>query len=82
MNVNTVNSNAHPPCEICGSVEHVTLNCQVWSSFFQDSSEVNYVQNYNPRLTNDHYSSTYNLGYRNHPNFLYRSNPNPSNMPQ
>jgi len=70
MNVNVVNSSAPPPCEICYSIEHVTLNCQVGSPFFQDSSEVNYVQNLNPRLTYDLYSNTYNLGWRNHPNFL------------
>jgi len=62
MNVNVVNSSALPPCEICGSIEHITLNFQVGTPFFQDSREVNYVQNFNPRLTNDHYSSTYNPG--------------------
>jgi len=29
MNVSVVNSSAPSPCEIRGSVEHVTLNCQV-----------------------------------------------------
>jgi len=29
----------------------------------------------------DPYSSTYNSGWRNHPNFSYRLNPNPLNMP-
>ena len=33
MNVNTVNSSVSFPCEICGSIEHVTLNCQVGSPF-------------------------------------------------
>jgi len=32
------------------------------------------VNSYNPRLTNDPFSSTYNLGWKNHPNFSYRSN--------
>jgi len=27
MNVNDLNSSAPFPCEICDSVEHVTLNC-------------------------------------------------------
>jgi len=44
MNVNTVNSSAPCPCEICSFIEHVTLKCQVGSPFSQDSSEVNYVQ--------------------------------------
>jgi len=34
MNVNAVNSSAPSPYEIYGSIEHVTLNCQVGSPFF------------------------------------------------
>ena len=82
MNVNAVNSSAPPPCEICGFIEHLTLNCQVGSSFAQDTSEINYVNNFNPRLTNDPYFNTCNPGWRNHPNLSYKSNPNPSNLPQ
>ena len=33
MNVNAVNSSAPSPCEICGSIEHISLNCQVGSPF-------------------------------------------------
>jgi len=80
MNVNVVNSSAPPPCEICGSVDHLTLNCQVGSPFAQDANEVNYINNFNPRPTNDPYSNTYNPGWRNHPNFSYK--PNPPNVPQ
>jgi len=43
MNVNAVNSSAPSPCEVCGSIEHITLNCQFGSPFFQDPSKVNYV---------------------------------------
>jgi len=81
INVSAVNSSAPPLCEICGSIKHVTLNCQVGSSFSQVSSEVNYVQYFNSRPANDPYSSTYNPGWRNHPNFSYRCNLNPPNMP-
>jgi len=81
MNVNAVNSNAPSLCEICGSIEHVPLNCQVESPFSQDPSEVNYIQNFNPRPANDPYSSIYNPGWKNHLNFSYRSSPNPSNVP-
>jgi len=70
MNVDAVNSSAPSPCEICGSVEHVTLNYQVGSRFSQDPNKVNYVQNFNPRPTDDLYSNTYNLGWKNHPNFF------------
>jgi len=82
MNVNAVNSSAPPSCEICGSIDHLTLNCQVGSPFAQDINEVNYVNNFNPRPTSDLYSNTYNPGWRNHPNFSYRPNPNSPNMPQ
>ena len=58
MNVNAVNFSAPPPCEICGSVDHLTLSCQVRSPFAQDANEVNYVNNFNPRLTSDPYSIT------------------------
>ena len=56
MNVNAVNSSVPSPCEICGSIKHVTLNYQVGCPISQDPSEVNYVQNFNPRLTDDPYS--------------------------
>jgi len=47
----------------------------VGSLFTQDvRDQVNYVNNYNPRPTNDPFFSTYNLSWRNQPNFSYRSN--------
>ena len=61
MNMNAMNSNAPPPCEIYGSIEYLTLNCPVGSPFFQNSSEVNYVQNFNTRPANNPYSNTYKL---------------------
>ena len=78
MDVNAVNSSAPSPCKICD----VTLNYQVGSPFSQDPSEVNYVQNFNPRPANDPYYSIYNSNWKNHLNFSYRFNPNPLNMPQ
>ena len=81
MNINAVNSSAPSPCEIYGSIMHITLNCQVGSPFSQDPNEVHYVQNFNPRLTNDPYSNTDNPGWKNHLNFSYRFNPSSSNMP-
>jgi len=62
MNVSTVNSSAPSPCEIYDSIEHVTLNCQVESPFSQDTSEINYVHNFNLRAAIDPYSSIYNSG--------------------
>jgi len=81
MNINAVNSSAPSLCEICGSIEHISLNCQVRSPFSQDPNEVNYIQNFNPRSTNDPYSNTYNPGWKNHPNLSYKSNPNTMNIP-
>jgi len=62
LNVNAINSSAPLPCEICGSIDHISLHCPVGSPFLQDPDEVNYVQNFNPRSTNDPYSNAYNPG--------------------
>ena len=82
MNVNAINSSAPTLCEICGSVDHLTLNCQVGSPFAQDTSEVNNVNNFNLSSTNNPYSNTYNPDWRNLPKFSYRLNPNPRSIPQ
>jgi len=81
LNVNAVSSSTPcPSCEICGSIDHLTENCQDGSPFAQNSSDqVNHVNNFNRRLKNDHYSNTYSTSYINHPNFSYR--PNPSLIP-
>ena len=81
LNVNAVNSSApSPSCEICGSIDYLAENCQVRSPFAQNTSDqVNYVDNFNPRSTNDPYFNTYNPSWRNRPNFSYR--PNSSLMP-
>jgi len=55
LNVNAVNSSAPSPCEICGLIEHISLNYQVGNPFFQDLNEVDHVENFNPRLVNDPY---------------------------
>jgi len=64
LNMNALNSSAPPPsCEICGSIDHFTENCQVGSPFAPSTSDqVNYVNNFNLISTNDPYSSTYNPG--------------------
>jgi len=41
ININAVNSSAPSPCEICGSIEHVTLNCQVRSPFYKTLVKLN-----------------------------------------
>jgi len=64
LNINSTSSSTLSlSCEICGCVDHLTVNCQVGSLFAQDpSDQVNDVNTYNPRLTNDSFSNTYNLG--------------------
>ena len=75
LNINSISSSiSSSSCDICGSVDHLTVHCQVGSPFAQDvSDQVNYVDNH-PRLINDPFASTYNPGRRNHPNFSYKSN--------
>ena len=62
MNVNAVNSSAPFPCEICGSNEHMSLYRQVGSPISEDPNEINYIQNFNLRLSNNPYSNTYKPG--------------------
>ena len=76
LNVNSVSSSTpSPSCDICGLVEHLIVYCHVGSPFTEDvSDQVNYVRNYHPRPTNNPFSSPYNLSWRNHLNFSYKSN--------
>jgi len=62
LNVKVVNSSAlFPSCEICGSINYLTQNCQVGSPFTQNTSnQINDVNNFNPRPTDDPYSNTHN----------------------
>ena len=47
LNVNAENSSVLSPCEICGSIEHISLHCPLRSPFSQGLDEVNYVKNFN-----------------------------------
>ncbi|XP_050890453.1 uncharacterized protein LOC127095864 [Lathyrus oleraceus] len=63
-----------PNCELCGIPGHTNVDCQLLAGVPTD--QINYAQG-NP------YSNTYNPGWRNHPNFSYKSNnalfpPNPT----
>ena len=64
FNVNSIRlSTPSPSCEICESIDYLTVNFQVRFSFAQDVSEpINYINNFNPRPTNDPFSNTYNPG--------------------
>jgi len=73
LNVNTVNSCVpFPLCDRCGSLEHLTENCQVGNPFASPHVDyVAYVNNFQP------YSNSYNPGRKQHPNFSYRTDPVP-----
>ena len=79
LNINVVNTCApSSPSGNCGSFDHVTLSYQVWSPFSLSSSDlVAYVNNVQPSLNLDPYSNTFNLGWKNHPNLSYESDPLP-----
>ena len=50
MNVNAANSSAPYPCETCGSIEYVTLNCQVGSPFSYNSPTLNHIYLFNEAM--------------------------------
>ncbi|CAN6487370.1 unnamed protein product [Victoria cruziana] len=60
-----------PVCELCDSTGHVTDDCPI-SRIDSSGQTVNAAQGYS--RTYDPYSSTYNPGWRNHPNFGWRNN--------
>ena len=66
LNANVASSTGPTPsCEICGSIDPLTVTCQVRSPFAQDTGDqVNSVNSFTLRLTNDPYFNTYNSGWR------------------
>ena len=79
LNVYAVNSCAPSPlCDRCGLLEHVSENCQVGNPFAPPHVEhAAYVNNFQPRPNHDPYSNSYNPGWKQHPNFSYRTDPLP-----
>ncbi|XP_027165399.1 uncharacterized protein LOC113765424 [Coffea eugenioides] len=75
--VGSSSSNAHVACcSVCGG-EHDTNDCV-------DFEQVQFVNNYNRNAQNNPYSNTYNPGWRNHPNFVWKDQSNqhrPTNPP-
>ncbi|CAN6459141.1 unnamed protein product [Victoria cruziana] len=60
-----------PVCDLCDSTGHVTDDCPI-SRIDSFRQTVNAAQGYS--RTYDPYSSTYNPGWRNYPNFGWRNN--------
>lgn len=74
FNSANVSAISHPPvvCDFCaGNHANVDFSDNIFSSFSSSWHEqVNYIGN-PPRPQNNPYSQTYNLGWRNHPNFSW-----------
>jgi hypothetical protein len=67
------------PCSFCSSTMHQVNNCPTTVNYTNVSNEkVNVAFS---RPGNDPYSNTYNQGWRNHPNFSWKS-PNVENSAQ
>nr|GEV52236.1 hypothetical protein [Tanacetum cinerariifolium] len=76
--VSNVSQVSHNACSMCGDSIHSVNNYQSWG---EPSNEVvNGV--YGNRPQNDPFSESYNLGWRNHPNFRWKDNDNRPNNTQ
>ena len=63
----------HEVCALCASLDHHVSNCLIaaqLSPFIQE--QVQAVQGFS-KPNCDPFSNTYNLGWRNHPNFNWRN---------
>ena len=60
LNVNSISSSTlSPSCETWGSIDHFIVNCQVRGPFAPEvGGPANYVNNFNPRLTNNPFLKT------------------------
>ncbi|KAL5550767.1 hypothetical protein UlMin_000943 [Ulmus minor] len=60
-------------CDLCGG-NHTSIECQVGNPFASPNTEqANYVSNFQ-RPQNNPYSTTYNPGWRSHPNLSWGNN--------
>ncbi|XP_008232773.1 PREDICTED: uncharacterized protein LOC103331871 [Prunus mume] len=67
-------------CSICETHDHPTISCPLgaaYPEFVQEQAKL--VNSYNRGPINDPYSQSYNPGWRNHPNFLWRNTQNQAN---
>ncbi|XP_057790737.1 uncharacterized protein LOC131007839 [Salvia miltiorrhiza] len=62
-------------CGICGESGHGANLCpKMGEPIFEDEAQVNALQGFQPRPKLNPFAPTYNLGWRNHPNFSWRQN--------
>lgn len=55
-------------CDLCGG-DHLSNECQVGNPFANSTESANYVGNFHRQQQDNPYSSTYNPGWQNYPNF-------------
>ncbi|KAL3579616.1 hypothetical protein D5086_017451 [Populus alba] len=63
-------------CQICETNKHSTNDCPTLSSFRECLHEQAHALNSFQRSNHNPYSQTYNPGWRNHPNFSWKSDSN------
>lgn len=68
----------HETCGICGEYEHgANLCAHAVDPITEHEEQVNALQGFQPRSNFDMFSTTYNPGYRYHPNFSWKKNLQP-----
>jgi hypothetical protein len=70
--VNVVNTFPVDSCSVCASPLHQAQNCPSMT-VFSEMEQVNAFNNFQKHSTGP-YSESYNLGWRNHPNFSWKQN--------
>ncbi|XP_052182034.1 uncharacterized protein LOC127794819 [Diospyros lotus] len=71
---------SHPICVTCGA-NHLLFECPLVITDPSFIEQAAYAQNFQHQQNNP-FSQTYNLGWRNHPNFSYGNNQNSQNPPK
>jgi hypothetical protein len=69
----------HEPCSLCSSPMHHVNDCPTAGNFSDVSNEQ--VNAAFSRPSNDPCSNTYNLGWRNHPNFSWKAQASGNSAP-
>ncbi|KAL5548071.1 hypothetical protein UlMin_003302 [Ulmus minor] len=68
---------SHEPCFMCNGLDHTPSECPTYFEIKEIKEECNAL-GIPFRKTYDPYSKTFNPGWKNHPNFSWRSNAQPS----
>ncbi|KAL5554205.1 hypothetical protein UlMin_041606 [Ulmus minor] len=71
---------SHEPCFMCNGLDHTPRECPTYFEIKEIKEECNAL-GIPFRKTYDPYSNTFNPGWKNHPNFSWRSNAQPPPQP-